>query len=310
MTLRKRVGITHLGIGLLGVLILMISAVSVPAVLGQLPSPAKEGIIHVEGSNTWIVGNYGHNFVYDGTGYRPTTGFITIDVDDVDNSGIVVATWDATDYYGMSGTFTAIWTDFFGDADFMNGGIATGGTLHGASGHEAPVLPEVRSYVSGWGSADVYLDGEMIYDDIVAHFMVTDETRDPITHAVYNADRSGFFSPMNPGDGSTFKDRILTHLVLHTDVQDVENFPPFTVFMHINFENTGTSTPSLLGLDEQAPQSEVPGIELQTRTLEQEINAVEQQINTVSTIGYTGIGVGVVGVLVGLGAVVVARRRI
>ncbi len=220
------------------------------------PGPAAaqptSKVLHAAAGNTWIVGGYGDNFVYTGENYSPTDGFATIDVNEETKEGILVAQWDVGDWKyddskpPASGTMKVIWTDFFGQADFMDGGIAKDLLLHGDSGQEAPVLPTVYAYSAGWGSADVYLNDEMIYDDVVAHYMITDGTRDPGTHAVHTRDGVGIFVPApkggDSGDGFTYPDRVLTHVVVHTDELDPNNFPPFSMFMHINFENTSIST--------------------------------------------------------------------
>ena len=234
------------------VLLIVTLAVSLAAAYGVVAwgqSPVGDEV-HVSGANAWIVGGYGHNFVYDGNGYTPTRGFVTIDVNNKTNEGILVAEWDVKNWkYDASqpaatGTMKVIWTNFFapGGVRFMNGGIAHNLFLHGDSGQEAPVLPKVFTYTAGWGLADVYLAGQKIYSDVVAHYMVTDGTRDPIDHSVHTADGKGFFNPMKPGDGFTYPERVLTHVVVHTDERDTENFPPFTMFMHVNFENTTIST--------------------------------------------------------------------
>ncbi len=220
----------------------------------EAPAQPLSKVFHAAAGNAWIVGGYGDNFNYTGEKYTQTDGFVTIDVNDETNEGVLVAQWDARDWkYDDSkspatGTMKVIWTDFFGEADFMDGGIANDLLLHGDSGQEAPVLPTVYTYSGGWGSADVYLNDEMIYDDVVAHYMVTDGTRDPVTHAVHTRDGVGIFTPApkggDPGDGFTYPDRVLTHVVVHTDVKDPNNFPPFTMFMHVNFENTSISTVS------------------------------------------------------------------
>lgn len=212
-------------------------------------------VFHAIGSNAWIVGGLGNNFVYDGKNYTKTNGFVRIDVNNKTNEGIVVAEWDVRNYkYDVSkptatGKMKVIWTNFSGPADFMDGGIANNLELHGDTGKEAPVLPTVWTYSAGWGTADVYLNDEKIYDDVVAHYMVTDGTRDPLTHAVYKSDGKSIFKPKpmggDSGDGLTFKDMIMTHVVVHTDkMAKGKNFPPFTMFMHINFEATGISTVS------------------------------------------------------------------
>ena len=219
-----------------------------------VPAQSPSKVFHAAGSNAWIAGGYGDNLVFTGENYNKTDGFITIDVNDETNEGMLVAQWEVEDWkYDASaprakGTMKVVWTDFFGEADFMDGGIVSNLVLHGDTGKEAPVLPTLFSHSSGWGSADVYLNDEMIYDDIVAHYMVHDSTRDPVTNAVHTRDGVGIFVPAlkggDAGDGFTYPDRILTTLIVHTDVKDPNNLPPFTMFMRIHFQNMSISTVS------------------------------------------------------------------
>ena len=170
-----------------------------------------------------VVG-YGNNFVYNGEKYTRTNGFVTIDVNEKTNEGILVAEWDVKDWQydtskpAATGRMKVIWSDFFGSADYMDGGIAGNLYIHGDSDKEAPVLPTAYTSLTGWGAADVYPNGKKIYNDVVAHYMVTEGTRDP-----------------------------LTHVVVHTGIAaQGRNFPPFTMFMHINFKITAISTVSRL----------------------------------------------------------------
>lgn len=218
-------------------------------------SASSGPMLHVAGSNAWIVGGYGDNFTYDGSTYTPTNGFVTIDVNDESNEGTVIGEWGVDNWeYDASkppatGRMKVVWTTFDGPADFMDGGIASDLMLHGNSGQEAPVLPTVFSHSAGWGHADVYLNDEILYEGVVAHYMVTEGTRDPITHAIHKGDGTGMFVPTPMGgdsdDGFVYPDQILTHLVVHTDEPDPANFPGFTMFMHINFENNAVSSVSM-----------------------------------------------------------------
>ncbi len=207
--------------------------------LVAIPTAAEDARVHVTGNNTWIVGNYGDNFVYDGVGYTPTSGFLNIDVSEEANTGIVVATWEATDYYGHTGTFTAIIDEFMGEADWMAGGITSGIAVHGDTGRGPPVLPTVYAYLAGYGLGDVYVNGVLMWEDLDAHFMITEGTRDKVDRAVWNADGSGYYSPMAPSDGKVFPNEMVTHIVLHSTEEDTGNFPAFTEFFHINYENIG-----------------------------------------------------------------------
>jgi len=148
---------------------------------------------------------------------------------------------------------------FMGMMPWMDGGIATNLTVHGATERGPPALPEVYTYVGGWGEADVYVNGTLVFEDMDAHFMVTEGTRDPVTHMVYNADKTGPYSPMNPTNATTYPELVLTHIMLHSLDEDLNNFPTWTVAMHINYESTATFgiTPGPPGpLGSQGPQGE------------------------------------------------------
>ena len=184
---------------------------------------------------------------YSGDKYTQTTGLVSIDVNDDTNEGKIVAHWVVNDWkYDASrplatGTMKIIWTDFLGEADFMDGGIASELVLHGDSGNEAPVLPTVYTYSAGWGTADVYLNDELIYEDVLAHYMVTEGTRDPVTHAVHESEGKSIFVPTpkggDSGNGFTYPSRNIIHMIVHTEVRDPNNWPPFTMFIHVNFED-------------------------------------------------------------------------
>ena len=66
--------------------------------------------------------------------------------------------------------------------------------------------------VAGWGETDVYLNDELVFEDLDAHFMVTEGLRDSITRYIYNMDRTGFYDPANPTDAITFPNRIFTRI--------------------------------------------------------------------------------------------------
>ena len=117
-----------------------------------------------------------------------------------------------------------------GSADFVY--------LHGDTGQEAPVMPKVKTYLASWGPVDVFVNGELVYDNLAGHMMYTEGSRDGKTYAIYNKDKSGFFSPMNPSDGSIANpDAKELHFVAHTVGPDKGNFPPHTVWIHLNFQN-------------------------------------------------------------------------
>ena len=89
-----------------------------PGPSGQ--AQAASDIFHAEASNTWTVGGYGDNFTYEGDQYIATDGYATIDVNDGNNEGLVVAQWRVQDWKyddsrpSATGTMKVVCTDFFG----------------------------------------------------------------------------------------------------------------------------------------------------------------------------------------------------
>ena len=99
-------------------------------------------------------------------------------------------------------------------------------------------MPKVKTSLASWGPADVYVNGELVYKELVGHMMLTEGSRDRETFAIYNSDRSGFYSPKDPSNSSiAHPDIPELHFVAHTVVQDQGNFPPHTVWIHLNFQN-------------------------------------------------------------------------
>ena len=102
-------------------------------------------------------------------------------------------------------------------------------------------MPTLRAFFASWSSLKVFVDDELVYDDDVmeGHIMYTERVRDEATRAIYaDAARTSFYSPMNPSV-SVIADPDATelHFVAHTIIPDENNFPPHTVWFHLNFRN-------------------------------------------------------------------------
>ena len=117
----------------------------------------------------------------------------------------------------LSGNFRVVSTDFNGWNDqyvpFMrayngivreNGGaISSNFIQHGCSQQGEPGLPFLKSRMSTWGHADVYLNGKVLYRNVWLHSMYTNAYRDPETHAIYTHDKKSFYNPKNCDDSYT-----------------------------------------------------------------------------------------------------------
>ena len=194
----------------------------------------------LEATDPLLIGGYGDNFVYDGETVVPLEGKATVNVNGKKNEGSMIAEFygTITPEAGVSytGNIRIEYTEFSEGSDFWEGGIADYVMLHGDTGQEAPVMPEVITPLASWGPANVYVDDEMVYENLVGHMMYTEGSRDRDTYAIYNQDKTGFYSPKDPGDSSiAHPDEMELHFVAHTVDPDTGNFPPHTIWLHLNY---------------------------------------------------------------------------
>lgn len=196
----------------------------------------------LEASELLIIGGYGDNFAYDGENVRPAKGSATVKVNADENTGTMEAVFNGTitpeKDVTYSGEIRMVYTQF-SDAGsaFKEEGIADYVYLHGDTGQEAPVMPTVKTDLASWGPVDIYVDGEKVYEDLVGHTMLTEAARDQKSYAIYDESGDGYYSPKEPEDSSiAHPDRRTLHFVAHTTKQDGDNFPPHTVWLHLNFQ--------------------------------------------------------------------------
>ncbi|MBF9016908.1 MULTISPECIES: hypothetical protein [unclassified Oceanispirochaeta] len=194
----------------------------------------------LEATDPLLIGGYGDNFVYDGKNVVPLEGKATVEVNAKKNTGKMIVEFKGTinPEAGVShtGDIRIEYTEFDEGSEFWEGGIADFVYIHGDTGQEAPVMPKVKSDLASWGPADVYVNDELVYEALVGHMMYTEASRNKKDYAIYNADKSAYYSPMKPADGSiAHPDEMELHFVAHTVEPDTGNFPPHTVWIHLNF---------------------------------------------------------------------------
>lgn len=148
-------------------------------------------------------------------------------------------------------TYTVIMDRYAGPAKFMNGGIAKDLYLHGVTGHGAPILPKVYNYLAGWGRADVYKDGRLLYKHYFAHFMLTDGVRNKVTHKIDYPGPMQLMKAKKQGDKEAIKAAVQQikkaagkvdtstqqlHIIVHSGRKNPNHFPPFQVFVHFMWD--------------------------------------------------------------------------
>lgn len=238
------------------VLLLVLFLLIVPAAYAKAPTGPE---FHLKGSQVRLIGAYGDNFNYDGSNVTSGDGFVEIHVNSDTDTGSIVAQFTVPKFHPSADlaydnpTITVIFP-LFGTPtgvmpEYWQSGIADDIDLHGDSGQEAPVLPTIHNAVASWGPALVFVNGEQIRNPdpmmgapnpmgaFAGHMMYSERVRDAKTEAVYNGDKSGFYSPKDPGNGSVVDPEIsLIHLLVRSDTPDENNFPAFNFAFHVNFE--------------------------------------------------------------------------
>jgi hypothetical protein len=192
--------------------------------------PNYSGHFRLTGRNGTLVGSMGEKTPWDHMDYAgkqltSILGTIEIDVDEPANRGLVEAKFvEGTDQYRIT------FTQFAGGAPYQDGGVATRIYEHGDSGNGDSLYPKTWLYLAGWGKADVFKNGQLLFKDYAAHFMVMERSRDPNTRKVrYPMARD------LPG-GETDPAGMEIDLWVRSAETDNQNFPPFTTFIHLFWE--------------------------------------------------------------------------
>lgn len=232
----------------------MASVIAVGLILmGSVMSWAKEevksfpgshkAIWQLEGSQPYLIGGYGDNFSYSGENVKSLTGEASVLVDAEQNIGIITVVVNGTIHPEKdkvySGQIKLVYQVLPTDGPlFWEGGVADFVYIHGDTGQGPPVMPKLRTFLASWAPVDVYVDGKLVYEALDGHMMYTERSRDPRTQAIYaDASRTSYYSPMEPGKGYVVApDEKELHFVAHSTVKDPDNFPPHTVWIHLNFE--------------------------------------------------------------------------
>ncbi len=204
---------------------------------------------YVKGTDGLLIGGYGDNFSYDGSKVVPIGGEAEVLVDVDKDTGTASATFNGTINPEKDKTYTGeiklVYTEFVGMLPFQEGGVADFVYVHGDTGQGPPVMPKLRTSLGSWGLVDLYVDGELVYQGLDGHVMLTERSRDTTTYAIYaDAERSAFYSPMEPSKGYIVApDEWELHFTAHSEAEDPDNFPPNTVWIHLNFTTVEEMAP-------------------------------------------------------------------
>lgn len=157
-----------------------------------------DGQFNIVGRSLYQVGTLNDESPWDHMGddagnLRRVGGQVTIDVNEVENSG----TFNAQ-MLMPEGTYRIELERFNEFSPCQDGGIAAYLFEHGNAGCGDSNWPKSLLYVAGWGYGSATLNGEPLYEDYEIHFMVTQGMRDRETLAVTLAPETGEAGTVNP----------------------------------------------------------------------------------------------------------------
>jgi hypothetical protein len=192
--------------------------------------PFYSGEFRLKGERTTLVGSMNDISPWDHLDYAgkhliPVKGTIDIAVNERTNTGRVEANYvEGTDRYRV------VFDRFSAKQPFQDGGIATRVYEHGDSGNGDPLYPKTWLYLAGWGTATMFKNDQILYQDYSAHFMVMERSRDPQTREVHYPVKR-----LLPG-GETDPAGMEIDLWVRSKDQNTQNFPPYETFVHVYWD--------------------------------------------------------------------------
>ncbi|MFC2082026.1 hypothetical protein ACFLR0_02465, partial [Candidatus Bipolaricaulota bacterium] len=148
----------------------------------------------------------------------------------------------------LEGTIRLEMSEFLGPESYMQGGIAEFITAHGDTGFMSPVMPEVRLDFAGWGLIDVYLNGELLYDDLAGHFMLGNRVRrgPEKDFMIFRDSDEVVYSPsLEDKTGFTYSSEKELHVFAANSLAGIESDVEQNLALHINlvFEGSRRQVP-------------------------------------------------------------------
>jgi hypothetical protein len=153
---------------------------------------------------------------------RPVGGKVSIDVDEIRDTGTFRATMDLPE-----GKLVLEMDRFTEFSPCQHGGLAAYLYEHGDSGCGDTNWPKTFGWLAGWGIGHATLDGKPLYQDYEMHFMVTQGIRDRETFQVAwpRTDKTSPAGDVNPA-------AMQVDFYIRSKETDERNNPKRKVFDH------------------------------------------------------------------------------
>jgi hypothetical protein len=231
------------------------------------------GVWSFAASAPLIIGSYEEPFRYDGFDVRPLEGEARVDVSALADQGSLIVDVATTEESGpivvspqsrLTGSIRLVMEEFAGTEPFKGGGIVEALRLHGDTGRMSAAMPELLAHLAGWGRIDLYLNGELRYEALDAHFMVTESVRrgEEEGYAVLRASDDTIYEPsLDDKTGFVYSQDLELHIWARSSSESRGLAPDEDVFLHLNLRVDGspsTENTSAVSIPEEPEEPEGP----------------------------------------------------
>jgi len=202
--------------------------------LGTGEDEGPTWVVHAD--HPVIIGGYGDNYAYTGDGVRSLKGSLDLRLDIPQSEGTLMVSLETTEESGslqissseeLSGAFRLV--SRIDRSDRVEEGIP----IYGDTGNDGPELPRTLAILAGWSRFDLYVNDKIRYSNLSGEWAAAlalrrDDGAIRQSGLVYSPllrNKTGFSDP----------EKIEFTLILHSEVPDPENDPPYTLALHLVF---------------------------------------------------------------------------
>ncbi len=189
----------------------------------------------VRANSPEVIGGYGDNFCYDGKGVQTISGTLSLTISR-DGTGSIDASISTTERSGpLHSTSTDAVSGLIRITSRVDASsqLQENATINGDIAGGDPNLPQTHVLLAGKGSFDVYVDGKLLYENLHGEWSLADAVRQSdgsirqsgLVYSPLLRDKTGFSDPK----------RTEFTLLLHSDVPDENNKPPYSIALHLVF---------------------------------------------------------------------------
>ena len=192
-----------------------------------------------------VIGDPMNPYRYDGSDVRPILGngsvefdadsdqgYLSVEIQTTEESGPVVM----ADGVAIEGNIRFVMSRFYGPEFFMRGGIVANLLAYGDTGLLSDRMPEVLLDHVGWGWVDVYVNGEILYEDLVGQFMVSDRLRRrvPGAYTISRGDGTVYSPDLENKAGFEYTTQKEMHLFVANQLAGIRSSVEDRIWVHLN----------------------------------------------------------------------------